>query len=234
MQNRLALVCLTLLWLGACSNEPAQTRTGSNLPTVTLGEQKSGQATYYDTATGDGACMLGASPNDMDIAALNQPDWSGSALCGACAEVTGPKGVVTVRIVDLCPECKSGDLDMSPQAFDKIAEHAAGRVAITWKLVSCNVSGPVQYLYKDGSSQWWTAVQVRNHRLPVASFAFSKDGGSVFTELARTEYNYFLTEAGFGPNPVRVRITASDGQVLEDDLPAARELIATAGKAQFK
>lgn len=216
----------------ACSNGDAPQQSAEPLPTISIGEAKTGDATYY-AATGDGACMLGPSPDDMDVAALNKPDWSGSSLCGACAEVTGPKGTVTIRIVDQCPECKSGDLDMSPQAFDKIAENSAGRVTVNWKLVTCNVTGPIRYKYKDGANEWWTAVQVRNHRIPVTTLEFSRDGGA-YQAMRRMDYNYFLTESGFGPNPVRVRVTAVDGQVLEDDLPAVAELLVVDGKAQFK
>lgn len=219
-------------WLSACQEDESKTRSGSSLPTVAIGEQRSGEGTYY-AATGEGACMFDATPNDLDVAALNAPDWSGSSLCGACAEVTGPKGTVTIRIVDLCPECKTGDLDLSPQAFDKIAEHAAGRVPISWKLVTCDVSGPIRYKYKDGANPWWTAVQVRNHRIPVTKLEFSTDGTN-YESTQRTDYNYFLTESGFGSGSVRVRVSAVDGQTLEDDLPAVQELLTVEGKAQFQ
>jgi expansin len=226
-------VILSVGFSAACSSTDSQKQASSSLPSVAIGEIKSGEGTYYDFANGDGACMLGPSPNDMDIAALNQPDWSGSSLCGACAEVTGPNGTVTIRIVDECPECKTGDLDFSPQAFGKIAEMSAGRVPITWKLVTCNVSGPVRYKYKDGANQWWTAVQVQNHRLPVTALEFSTDGGA-YQSMQRMDYNYFLAGSGFGPNPVRVRVTAIDGQTLQDDLPAVQEYLVVDGKAQFR
>jgi hypothetical protein len=71
--------------------------------------------------------------------------------------VTGPKGVVTVRIVDLCPECKAGHLDLSREAFAQIADLTQGRVPITWQVVSPALAGPIAYHFKDGSNQWWTA-----------------------------------------------------------------------------
>ena len=169
----------------------------------------------------------------MDVAALNQPDWAGSGWCGACADVQGPNGNVRVRIVDLCPECASGDLDFSQQAFAKLAPVAQGRVPITWTFVACDVPGPVRYRYKDGSNQWWTAVQVHNHRLPVTRLEFSADGTN-FNATSRTDYNYFLASGGFGPDPVRVRITAVDGQTLEDSLPAVQPGLVTDGAAQFR
>ena len=232
MRDAFAAVVGMFGFMLGCSNSEGGSSSDSK-PTVALGEMKSGEGTYYDFANGDGACMFGPSPDAMDIAALNEPDWSGSSLCGACAQVTGPQGSVTIRIVDQCPECKTGDLDFSPQAFGKMADMAAGRVPISWKLVTCEVSGPVQYKYKDGANEWWTAVQVRNHRLPVTSLEFSRDGGD-YQAMERQDYNYFLADSGFGPDAVRVRVTAMDGQTLEDDLPPVQEELVVSGKAQFR
>jgi len=198
---------------------------------VPLGEEQQGIATYYDFADGSGACMFEPTPGDLDVAALNAEQYAQAAYCGACVHVVGPDGSVTVRLVDLCPECAAGHLDLSPSAFEKIAPLSAGRVDVGWTLVSCDVSGPVAYHYKDGSNQWWTAVQVRNHRLPIARFEVDKGGG--FTELPRTDYNYFLDEAGFGAESVVVRITASDGQTLVDTLPPVQEYLLAEGEAQF-
>ena len=75
-----------------------------------------GIATYYD-ATGDGACMFGPSPNDLMVTALNAEEYSNAAYCGAYVQVNGAKGSIVVRIVDLCPECLAGHLDLSYQAF---------------------------------------------------------------------------------------------------------------------
>jgi expansin (peptidoglycan-binding protein) len=197
-----------------------------------LGQVQQGIATYYDFANGDGACMFGASPNDLDVAAMNAEQWGGSTVCGACAAVSGPKGSVVVRIVDLCPECKKGHLDLSPQAFGKIADLVQGRVDISWQLQACAVSGNVRYQIKDGSSQWWTAIQIRNHRLPVSSLAYKKDGAWI--DLAREDYNYFVAPKGVGPGAFSVRITAWDGQTLEDELPGPNAEAVYEGKAQFQ
>ncbi|KAK9687746.1 hypothetical protein K7432_014666 [Basidiobolus ranarum] len=97
-----------------------------------------GEGTYY--APGLGACEITNGSNDM-IAALNAPQYGnaprGSLSCFKCATVTGPKGSVKVKIVDKCPSCKHGDLDLSPAAFNKVADEAAGRVSISWSFTSC-------------------------------------------------------------------------------------------------
>ena len=190
-----------------------------------------GVATYY-AATGAGNCGFDPSPNDLDVAAMNASQYAGSAVCGECVDVTGPNGKVTVRIVDQCPDCQNGQLDLSKEAFAKIAPVSAGRVTIDWQVVPCNVSGPVSYLFKDGSSQYWTAIQVRNHRLPIASLEIQTNGA--WASVNRADYNYFVDDKGAGPGQVHVRITAIDGQKLDDTLPAAASSLSAPGAAQFQ
>lgn len=212
--------------------------TGHQVPDVggpgeteAFGETVAGIATYY-AATGEGACLFDASPESLLVAAINAEEWDGSAWCGACVDVHGPSGDVRVRIVDLCPECEAGHLDLSPEAFEQVAAIELGRVDITWEMVECGIDGPISYRYKDGANQWWTAVQVLDHRLPVESMEYSKDGAS-FLPMMRMDYNYFLTESGFGEEETVVRVTAIDGQTLTDTLPPVEEYLITEGQAQF-
>ena len=124
-------------------------------------------------------------------------------------------GEVDVRIVDRCPRCAPGDIDLSPEAFARIADIAQGRVPIAWRYIACPVMGPVVYHFKDGSNQWWTAVQIRNHRYAIASFAYQNEEGA-FVDVLRLDYNYFVEETGMGPGPYTFRVTDVHGAVLED------------------
>ncbi len=95
----------------------------------------SGEATYYDAHSAN-ACGLSLSGSDYLVAAMNGDQYKKS-LCGKCARVKGPKGEVIVEIVDLCPGCSMGDLDLSEEAFAEISPLSAGRVKITWSYVDC-------------------------------------------------------------------------------------------------
>jgi expansin (peptidoglycan-binding protein) len=173
-----------------------------------------GQATYY-YATGGGACSFDPSPSNLMVAAINASDYNSAAMCGAYVSVSGPKGTVTVRIVDLCPGCQAGDLDLSQEAFGQIADLPQGRVSITWQVVSPALSGPIVYHFMEGSNQWWTAVQIRNHRNPIAKLEYNASGQWV--AVPRTNYNYFVQSSpGMGPGPYQFRVTDMYGHVLMD------------------
>ncbi len=200
---------------GSCSAVPAD---------------ETGDGTYY-AADGTGNCSFDASPNDLLVAAMNHPDYGTADWCGACVAVTGPKGSVTVRIVDQCPGCQHGDLDLSPQAFDMIADHAAGRVSITWHEVACDVSGPISYHFKNGANAYWTAIQIRNHRYPIAKLEAMKNGA--YTEVPRLAYNYFVDASGLGAGPYQLRVTDQRGHVIEDSGVALGDDVTRTGASQF-
>ncbi len=204
--------------LVACgSSEGAGEETGSEEHPLSA-EVSNGIATFYD-ADGSGNCSFDKS-SDLDVAALAMPLYAKSASCGACLRVTGPKGSVTVRVVDSCPPCeKSGvAIDLSASAFAKIAEPSKGRIDVRYQQVSCSAPGNVSYHFKDGSSQWWTAIQVRNHRLPIAKLEYEKNGG--YVAMTRESYNYFVAESGVGKQAsLKLRVTATNGRSFEETLP---------------
>jgi expansin (peptidoglycan-binding protein) len=192
---------------------------------------ETGDGTYY-AADGTGNCSFDASPGDLMVAAMNAADYAGAAWCGACLDVTGPMGEIVVRVVDQCPGCKHGDLDLSQEAFVKIAALSAGRVPITWHEVACDVSGPIAYQLKDGSNAFYAALQLRNNRYPIATLE-ARDPAGVFQPIMRADYNYFVAASGLGSGPFALRVTDTRGHVLEDDQVAVTAGQTTAGAAQF-
>ena len=216
------LVLLAFLFVQGTSTVGGQTSGGPGvwLPVMLWTQAKAnpihqGIATYYN-ATGAGACSFDPSPNDLMVAAMNADEYDNAAVCGAYLRVTGPKGIITIRIVDLCPECKAGHLDLSQEAFAAIADLPQGIVPITWQVISPDLDGPIAYHFKDGSNQWWTAMQIRNHRNPIAKFEY-RDGGGQWVAVPRTSYNYFVqTDPGMGTGPYTFRVTDSYGNVLVD------------------
>lgn len=226
MRRLFTLVVIALLFIacggdgegGASALRPTNTGGGRALPA----SSRDGVATFYD-ADGSGNCSFDESPDDLDVVALAMPEYNGSATCGACLQVTGPKGDVTVRVTDSCPGCEGAgvSLDLSAQAFAKIAEPEDGRVKVRYRLVSCATSGPIAYHFKDGSSKYWTAIQIRNHRVPIERVEYRRDGAWI--AMKRADYNYFIEPSGVGDQPsgLSLRVTGADGQLLEDTLSGA-------------
>lgn len=207
--------------------------TGSGGGATCGGEpDRSGEATYYDFADGSGNCGFDATPNDLMVGAMNHTDYAASASCGSCAHVVGPAGEVTIRIVDQCPECAPGDIDLSPEAFEKIAALNLGRVPIDWKYVECGVSGPIRYRFKEGSNAYWTALQIRNHRHAVAKVEYQNGTGD-FVAVNREDYNYFVEPAGMGSGPYTFRVTDVYDNVITDTGIAHQEATEVAGASQF-
>lgn len=196
-------------------------------------EVHTGQGTFYGYG-GGGNCSF-PKPSRL-TAAMNHDDYDGSRACGACILVTNPANgkSVEVRIDDQCPECAVGDVDLDQPAFAQIADLAQGRIAIEWRYVAC--TPPTLSLYfKEGSSQWWTAVQVRDHRYPVASLAWRTSGSKgAYAALPRETYNYFLAQSGMGVGPYDFKLTDVYGHVVKVNKVALQVGVEIPTKKQFK
>ncbi|WP_042405493.1 expansin EXLX1 family cellulose-binding protein [Streptacidiphilus carbonis] len=186
--------------------------TGASAGRIQPGRTYSGVATEYAAADGNGACLFGPAA-DMMIGAMNETDYDTAQACGAYVVVHAAGGAsITVRITNECPlPCAPGQIDLSQQAFAKLADPSRGRIPITWQLVSPSMSSTVSLRYKTGSSRYWCAIQVIGHRNPVALLEVRAGAG--WRRLPRTSYNYFLSADGTGCGGT-VRVTDIYGQQL--------------------
>lgn len=217
--------------------KPAATRragsaSGQLAGRIRPGVDYEGVATFYDAGTGEGgACSYGPS-DDVMTAAMNTTDYEVSKACGAYVRVRAAGGAaVTVRITNECPSpCRPGQLDLSAQAFAKLAAPSRGQIPITWSLLSPGTSDTLSIRYKTGSSQYWCGIQVIGHRNPVARLEV-RDGGG-WAPLPRTEYNYFLSEQGGGCGGA-LRITDIYGERLTVEGIAVRPDVVQPTGVQF-
>ncbi|KAF8880749.1 RlpA-like double-psi beta-barrel-protein domain-containing protein-containing protein, partial [Infundibulicybe gibba] len=81
-----------------------------------------------------GACGHENTASDL-IVALNAPQYGNGGNCGRNVRITYKGKSVVAKIVDKCPGCKSGDLDLSPAAFDRLANQSVGRIKVDWVFV---------------------------------------------------------------------------------------------------
>ncbi len=198
------------------------------------GTVHSGDATFYGGGYEGGCAMLDPiSKEDYWITAMNLEDYHTARLAGAYLEVTGESGTIHVLVTDLLPEGKKGDLDLYTDAFPLIAPAEKGRVPVTWKIIPLDsaANAPVSYKYKEGSSEFWCGVQVRNHRYPITKLEYLDKTGK-FIEIPRRNYNYFESmELGAGPFTFRITDIYSD-VIIDYDIPLTPDEIQT-GHVQF-
>ncbi|WP_406118521.1 expansin EXLX1 family cellulose-binding protein [Streptomyces sp. NBC_00989] len=189
-----------------------------------------GVATFYD-ADGGGACLYDPS-GDVMTGAMNTSDYESSKACGAYVLVHAANGAtITVRITNECPgDCAPGQIDLSAQAFAKLAAPSAGRIPITWNLASPSTSDTISIRYKTGSTRYWCGIQAIGHRNPLARLEVR--AGSGWRQLERTDYNYFISEDGSGCGGA-LRLTDIYGEQLTVPALAVRANVTQATRVQF-
>lgn len=184
------------------------------------GTVHTGDGTFYGGGYVGGCAMLDPVSTDYWIVAMNLADYNEGQLAGAYLEVTGELGTINMLVTDLLPEGKKGDLDLYVDAFPLIAPAEKGRVPVSWKIVPLDTAAdaPVCYKYKEGTTEFWCGVQVRNHRYPITRLEYLDENGE-FREIGRRRYNYFESDK-IGKGPFTFRITDIYGQVIIDrDIP---------------
>lgn len=161
-----------------------------------------GKGTFYDLGSGQGNCSFPSAPADDLFVALGNDQYASGAACGSYLDVTGPKGKVRVKVIDRCPECPAGHLDLSRTAFKKIGKEVDGIIPITYKTVTNpSVPGAISVRVKEGSSQFWLAVLIDNHANQLKSVTVN--GKSTHRE----SFNYWVNDGGAGKGPFKIKIT---------------------------
>lgn len=181
------------------------------------GTVHTGDGTFYGGGYEGGCAMLDPVSRDYWIVAMNLADYNDAQLAGAYIEVTGELGTINMLVTDLLPEGKKGDLDLYTDAFPLIAPAEKGRVPVSWKIIPLDSAenAPVSYKYKEGTTEYWCGIQVRNHRYPITKLEYLDENGE-FIEIKRRPYNYFESD-GMGKGPFTFRITDIYGQVIIDE-----------------
>lgn len=181
------------------------------------GTVHTGDGTFYGGGYEGGCAMLDPVSKDYWIVAMNLADYNNAQLAGAYLEVTGELGTINMLVTDLLPEGKKGDLDLYTDAFPLIAPAEKGRVPVSWKIIPLDSAdnAPVSYKYKEGTTEYWCGIQIRNHRYPVTRLEYLDENGE-FIEIERRQYNYFESDS-MGKGPFTFRITDIYGQVIIDE-----------------
>lgn len=117
------------------------------------------------------------------------------------------------QIVDKCPECDEGHLDLFQTAWTALeSDTGKGIIDTSYEFVDCpKIEGPLTIHLKTGVSQYWFSAQVVNANRRTAKLEVSTDG-KTWKEAKRTDYNFFEIPSGVGAAKASVRVTSKDGK----------------------
>jgi hypothetical protein len=212
---------------GSTGGDP---NTPCDFGALTSYEDNDASATYYDPEK-EVNCSFPVNGSDVEhvytgdgafTVAMGPSEYGGSAICGACIEVTRDDGAtVTVTATDQCPGCQPGHIDLSRAAFLEIGTITEGYLGtnnggafglLSWKYVPCPVQGNIIIALKDPTNDGWNEFMVENVRLPVATLEAKWE--STWVTGTRQTYNYFNVgdQLSF---PLRIRVTSVAGDVVD-------------------
>ncbi|KAI1279207.1 carbohydrate-binding module family 63 protein [Xylaria sp. FL0933] len=220
----------------AASSSTASVVSSSSSASTAVSLAKSdavtGTSTFYGGNLNGGTCSFSTYtlPSGIYGTAFSGSVWDSAAHCGACLEVTANGKSITVMIVDKCPECEEGHLDLFEDAFDVLSPSSSDPLSTSYTFVDCPISSPLILHSKSGTSAYWFSMQVINANEAVSKLEVSTDGGSTWSSTTRQDYNFFENSSGFGTDTVTVRVTGESGStVVVNDVSVASDSQVTAG-----
>ncbi len=197
-------VIVVVAGIGQATGGRACASVASTAGTVT------GSATHY-VLSGTGNCSYPSRPADGLFVAMSPSEYNGAAACGGYIQVSGPDGSVRAEVIDQCPPCAAGHIDLSEAAFARIAPLSAGLVSVTYQaVIDPPLQAPVELRVQEGSSPYWLALLAINTGNPVASVQVETASGD-WLDLARANYNCWIASSGAGAGPFTVRLTDTAG-----------------------
>ncbi|WP_378742105.1 expansin EXLX1 family cellulose-binding protein [Nocardia brasiliensis] len=194
--------------LAASSIEPTTTPAPQPQPVV------SGEARFYSFSEGV-ACSYSELPMDGFYVGMSTPEYGRAEPCGAYLDIRGPRGEVRALVVDRCPGCAPGQLDLSTAAFTQIADLSDGVAKIHYSVVR-NPEPPPELFYevKPDSTTAWLAILFSGAGNPLREVAIRSDAGGPWQYLTRGMDNYWSI-SGAGEGPFTARVTDVHGNEAE-------------------
>jgi expansin (peptidoglycan-binding protein) len=195
----------------ACAAVLTPSAAGQNGPPLAAAVTQ-GRAVFYNQGNGQGSCSFGLLPPGGRYVSLGAQQYAGGAACGSYLSISGPAGTVLAEVVDNCPGCTSGGIDMSEAAFSKIANPSDGTALVSYRVArDPRLPGPLAFRVGMSATGGWLAIQVLNQGNPLASVEVRQAGHPRWQPLALSPDDYWVAATGAGPGPFQVRITDAFG-----------------------
>jgi len=212
---------------GAGSGGASQSGVSSASSGASTGGPYDGR-TYQGTATTDNAdwsignCLLSRwpQPKGLEPLAIAQNLWDSSRMCGACVSITSSFGTHLGIVTDQS-DVKPNSLDLGREMWSEVSNHQKSTaLPITWQLVSCNFTAPMQFYNKEGVNPQYTAIQVAGANKPIKSLEAQvtdgkNSGGGGWVKLVRqSNSNHFTPSGGGLGTSADLRVTCDDGKQI--------------------
>ncbi|KAA1097061.1 hypothetical protein PGT21_006962 [Puccinia graminis f. sp. tritici] len=176
-----------------------------------------GQATTDGAPWERGNCLFffWPQPKGINPIAINSNMWDSSRMCGACIAITNEFGTHLAVVTDQSTVGPT-DLDLGKDSWDEVSNHhISSGIPISWKMVPCNFTTPIQFTNQKGAHPFWTAIQVANSNLPIKSLeALPLDNKSRgWVKLKRNSAsNHFGTKCKPIGRSADLRVTCMNGK----------------------
>ena len=167
------------------------------------------------------------------IAGLSSELADKGGTCDACILIETAMGhSIVARVVTYGAENAPGDIDVSPSVYGAINEDEWPR-DMTWQFTTCPDTGSLYYEFQTGSNVWWTSLWVRNPKVPIAKVEVQSKNHATYVELKRGTDGTLTDGSGFGTGAFTLRITAIDGQIIEQTFDGFEPGALIASNQQF-
>ncbi len=168
------------------------------------------------------------------LAGLELTHNGNGQLCDACVKIETEKGKsLIVRVITTGVTTKNS-IDLSQVAYDILNTGEYPRT-MKWYVTKCPDNGEnIFYQFQTQASIWWTSLWVRNIRLPLLKVEVKSSKHTNWFQLTRGTDGTYTDKSGFGDGSFTIRITAIDGQVIEDTYSSITAGVLVESSGQFE
>jgi expansin (peptidoglycan-binding protein) len=98
--------------------------------------------------------------------AINSKQYENSLACGKCVNIKYKNQNINAIVVDICPECAYGDLDLFTETYNVLIQEEPGRKPISWDFIDCpsNIISDSIQLRIDELNLYWLNIQPENFK----------------------------------------------------------------------
>lgn len=153
------------------------------------------------------------------LAGLATGHMDGGRLCDACIRITTAEGKSTVARVVTYGDTGPNDLDLSPGACTALSGTPGCEAwprQMSWQFTQCPDTGKISYQFQTEASAWWSSLWVRNARVPLQKVEVKSTKHATWFALQRAGDGTLTDAGGFGEGAFTLRVTAVDGQQIEE------------------